>query len=225
MIDFKELKKWISIEEVVHDFLGLETTPTKTSLKVDCPVCESKHCQNLVITPRPNSGLHKNHPARIKLEEMEAAGIDPTVWICLSAKKGGDSIYCGDLISLVAHIKKVSIKEASILLAEEYMSSMKSSRPTNKKDEPKKETAEKVKEKVSFDPDNYAKKLDSSPEALASLGLTPDLCEEVGQMGMCSKGINRGKLVFPLRTDTGEFITYIGAGEVTIPVKYRCENG
>jgi len=63
--------------------------------------------------------------------------------------------------------------------------------------------------------------LDRSEEALRPFSIAPELCEKVGWMGVSNKGINRGKLVFPLRGEFGEFIDFIGVENVALPKKWR----
>jgi len=136
--------------------------------------------------------------------------------------KGGDSrvlvitpgkgFYCnvaglgGDVISLTAHVKQCSVKDAAKYLADCF--------PT---DEAPKATPE------GFDPEAYAEKLDCSAEALEAFGVSTTLIEKVGWMGVCKKGVNKGKLVFPLRGEFGEFIDFIGVENVSLPKKWRCE--
>ena len=120
-------------------------------------------------------------------------------WFCNKAKTGGD------VISLVAHVKQISVKESA-----QYLAGSLEPRES-KPEEPSKQ----------FDPEKYAQGLDCSEEALQPFGVTPELCEKVGWMGISSKGINKGKLVFPLRGEFGEFIDFIGVENVAVPKKWR----
>ena len=118
-------------------------------------------------------------------------------WYCQAAKIGGD------VISLTAHVKQCGAKEAGAYLASCLQSPV---------------------EKKEFDPEAYAANLDTSVEALARFGVSADLVDQVGWIGVAKKGVNRGKLVFPLRGEFGEFIDFIGVENVSLPRKWRADD-
>lgn len=128
------------------------------------------------------------------------------LFYCFNSQKGGD------VIALVAHVKDLSMKEAAQYILDfqggyEQQSSI---------EEAKKETATVSK---GFDPAKYAEDLDA--ESVSEVGVSPELCKEVGWMGIAPKGINKGKLTIPLRAEDGSFIDFIGVEGVSVPKRWR----
>src|SRR6185436_12791762 len=68
--------------------LGLELKPEGQAFRCNCPACGGSNTRDIILTPSKKA------------------------FFCFQAQKGGD------VISLVAHIKGVSMKEAAQFLAE-----------------------------------------------------------------------------------------------------------
>jgi len=120
----------------------------------------------------------------------------------------------GDVIALVAHFKDIGMYQSAKLLDENFLERVSHGAGSGTEPTVKKESK-------GFDPEQYAQSLDNSAEALKPFGLSPELVENIGWMGVCKKGINAGKLVFPLRGEFGEFIDFIGVDSATVPKKWR----
>jgi len=151
--------------------LGLVVKPEGHQLRGHCPCSEGGGLRNLVVTP--------------------AKG----VFYCFTAKKGGDCI------SLAAHVRGITVKEAAVLL------------DGKKAAEPEKKNGEE-----SFQPLTY---LDATHELVIALGFTPEVCEAVG-IGFAPKGSMRGNVLIPVRLPTGHLVGYVGVqGEVTLPKEWR----
>ena len=130
------------------------------------------------------------------------------LFYCFKSKRGGD------LISLVSHCHGTSPRESGEALAMVYMDEEWQGKKESP--HPKPETQSK-----GFDPLKYVESLKNEQDDVSEFGLTAELCEEVG-MGLCTKGINRGKLAIPLRLADGTLIGFIGvSGDVTAPKKWR----
>lgn len=129
--------------------------------------------------------------------------------MCPACKSGGDralSVHAtrgftcfsahqsGDVISLVAHIKGVSAKDAAQFLED-------SVKPVAK---PK-----TVETREVFDAEKYASRLDPSHDALLSLGVTAETFR-VFKAGYSNAGLHRGKLALPLHDRDGRCVGYFG---------------
>ena len=116
----------------------------------------------------------------------------------------------GDVIALVAHWKGISMYKSATILNDAFPEKQSSVRDAPKSN-------------GNFDPFNYAENLDSSKEALEPFGVSSDLAENIGWMGVSKKGINKGKLVFPLRGEFGEFVAFVGVDAVKLPKEWRSQ--
>jgi DNA primase len=132
------------------------------------------------------------------------------LFYCFKAKKGGD------LITLVSHCHGISPRDSGEELAKVYMGN-------SWKEEPKAELKPNApKETGGFNPLKYIKTLRTEQEDVSEFGIIAELCEEVVGMGLCTKGINRGKLAIPLRKEDGTIVAFIGvSGDVSAPKKWR----
>lgn len=119
---------------------------------------------------------------------------DRQVFYCHESNKGGD------LISLVAHVKGVSVKEAARLI----VSGMKPQKPE--------ETQTRT-----FEPLTY---LEHDHEALAVLGLDTDTAIVLG-IGYAKKGMMRGRVAVPIRLEDGKLVGYIGITEAKLPNSWQ----
>ena len=78
------------------------------------------------------------------------------------------------------------------------------------------------KEAGTFNPLKYIETLRTEQEDVSEFGIIAELCEEVGGMGLSTKGINRSKLAIPFRKEDGTIVAFIGvSGDVTAPKKWR----
>lgn len=130
------------------------------------------------------------------------------LFYCFNARRGGD------LISLVSHCHGTTDRESAEALAKVYMNDQIH-------DEPKAKEEPKPKETRGFDSEKYIKSLKREQEDVSRFGISAELCEATG-MGLCAKGINRGKLAIPVRLEDGTLIGFIGvSGDVSAPKKWR----
>ena len=88
-VDFKDLVQRIPIERVV-DMLGLNLKKAGAQLRGPCPICDNGSDRCFVVTPSLNR-----------------------YW-CFGTCKSG-----GDIIELVAQVKRIPKKDAAHLIAEE----------------------------------------------------------------------------------------------------------
>ncbi len=107
---------------------------------------------------------------------------------CFSAKKGGDCI------ALASHLLGVSVKEAAMRIADHF-------KPKTE------ETVSAPGEEPSvLNPLAY---LHFEHAAVQALGIEKDIAEKLG-IGYAKKGIMRGRVAIPLRTDDGTLVGYCG---------------
>lgn len=169
MIDFQALKKQVSIKEVAVSFLGLELKEGEYNLRGACPACGTDNQRALVITPE--RGLY----------------------YCFIAQKGGD------LISLVSHVRDISLKQAAMALAEAYM---------------------KQERETATDDLQPLAHLDFEHPLVEALGFHA-VSKRVG-IGYASKGLMRSCVAVPIRDPSGKLLGYIGLkDEVKVPSKWR----
>jgi DNA primase len=130
------------------------------------------------------------------------------LFYCFTAEKGGD------LISLVSHCHSTGVRQSAEALAKVYMSD-------HVQESPKAEDGTEPKATEGFDSDKYIRSLKREQEDVSRFGISAELCEATG-IGLCTKGINRGKLAIPVRLEDGTLIGFIGvSGEVSAPKKWK----
>jgi DNA primase len=131
------------------------------------------------------------------------------LFYCFKARKGGDCI------SLVSHCHGTSPRESAEALAKVYMD--EEWQGTKEDPQPKPE----AKTTKGFDPLKYIESLKRKQDDVSEFGLTAEFCKETGA-GLCTKGINRGKLAIPVRLEDGTLIGFVGvSGDVSAPKKFR----
>lgn len=197
MASFEKIREAAPLNEVARNYLKLKLVGDEDGvLRTHCPKCQ----------PEPDE------------DERGVLTIQPTkadstrrYFTCHNSKNAW-----GDSISLVAHCHNISVQQAGDDLAKVYLHfEEKASKPNP---EPKPYTQAK---QNGFDPLKYINTLNRDKEDVSEFGITAELCEESG-MGLCTKGINRGKLTIPLRRDDGSIIGFIGvSGDVSAPKKWR----
>ena len=114
----------------------------------------------------------------------------------------------------MSHCHGTTDRESAEALAKVYMNDQIH-------DEPKAKEEPKPKATRGFDSEKYIKSLKREQEDVSRFGVSAELCEATG-MGLCTKGINRGKLAIPVRLEDGTLIGFVGvSGDVSAPKKWR----
>jgi DNA primase len=120
-------------------------------------------------------------------------------WYCFGCKQGGD------LISLVAAVRDLPMKDAAIEIVEQLTTVPENSSRRNSSSRAEPE-AEGAKETKKLQPLTY---LRPDHEALEALGLSEATCDHFGA-GYAPKGILRGRLAIPIHDLAGELVAYCG---------------
>jgi len=144
----------------------VELIPEGDVFRAPCPKCAPRNGRALIITP------------------------EKQLYYCFTAKKGGD------LISLVAHVRDMSQRQAAELLLMQCT--------------PKEEESE-------LKPLDY---LVTDHPLVKELGFPEELCEKVG-IGYASKGLMRTHIAIPIRLQDGTLVGYIGVKDARLPPKWR----
>lgn len=112
----------------------------------------------------------------------------------------------GDVISLVAFVNNVSLKEAAAWIAGDTV-------PEKKRSErPSPEGTER-----GFRPLTY---LEADHAAVEALGFDQADAARLG-IGYAPRGILRGTVAVPIRTEDGTLAGYIGITEATLPTEWK----
>jgi DNA primase len=137
---------------------------------------------------------------------------------CPTCKHGGDralvitdqkGFYChaaqkgGDVIAFAAHVRDEGQREAAEFLAQ-YAGI--DSTPTSSPAPQREKTAKTTGNSGELRPLDY---LTTDHPAIELLGLTEEVCAIIG-IGFANKGTMNGRVVFPLRLESGSLIGYIG---------------
>lgn len=117
-------------------------------------------------------------------------------WYSFSAQKGGDAI------SLVGFVKGLSPKDSAAWIAGEAAEPEKSA-----KEEPG----------DGFKPLDY---LQPEHEAVIALGFEPEDAKRLG-IGYAPRGMMRGTVAIPVRTETGKLAGYVGVTDAKLPPKWN----
>lgn len=121
------------------------------------------------------------------------------LWYSFGLQEGGDAI------KLVQLVNDCSAKEAAAWIA--------GNEPLEKRTAPPKEDAEA---RGGFRVLEY---LEHDHPAVEALGLEPEDAQRLG-IGYCPRGIYRGKVAVPIRTEDGTLRGYIGLIECQLPPKW-----
>jgi DNA primase len=119
---------------------------------------------------------------------------------CFSAKKGGD------LISLVAHVRDVGMRDAALAIADFCGTVAVTDERNSNRSHGTVPNSAGGKETQKLQPLAY---LDAGPETVEALGLSPATCEHF-DAGYAPKGILRGRLAIPIHDLNGELVAYCG---------------
>lgn len=133
-----------------------------------------------------------------------AVNLDRQAFYCFSAKQGGD------VISLVAHIKQVSQRDAAQMLATHFR--FAGTGPTGASSGTGAQgsrTAPPAPRKTGFDTTAYLQNLDPNAEALQPLGVSPETLKE-WKAGYAKSGVLRGKLAIALCDREGNILGFAG---------------
>ena len=127
--------------------------------------------------------------------------ITPTkgVWYSFALSKGGD------VLALVQLVNDCSVKEAAQFLDGDAEPLEKAKKPSPKKGSER-----------GFAPLDY---LEPDHPAVETLGFDLVTAEALG-IGFARRGILKGKVAIPIRTDTGQLAGYVGAEELLLPPKW-----
>ncbi len=156
--------------ESVSERLGLTAKPNGDQLRAPCPACKRGGERALVITP------------------------SKAAFYCFPSETGGD------VISLVAHVQGIGVKEAALWIAGTGSPKRGSSSghvPNERKGN---------EERRLLKPLNY---LEPAHDALKGLGIAPETLEHFGA-GYAPKGIMRGRLAIPIHDSDGQLVAYCG---------------
>ena len=175
------MTKFVDFEELkkrvsIEDavkLLDLELKAGNGQLRGKCPVCEGTSDRNLVVTPSKG------------------------VYYCFADGKGGD------VIALVAHIRKCSAKDAAQFLAGDTV--------------PEKGRQQQSSSEGGFKPLDY---LEHDHPAVEAVGLKPDDAKRIGA-GFAPRGVLKNTVAIPIRLEDGRLIGYIGITEATLPKEWR----
>lgn len=161
--------------------LGIKLERRGAQLRGQCPICNAGGPRGFVVTP--------------------AKGL----WYCFGENKGGD------VIQLVASIKKMELREAAAwLLGVEEQDTVE---PSNSS--PSTVTVSKT--RAGFAALDY---LEPDHPAVLSIGFEPATATALG-IGYAPKGIMRGTVAVPLRLEDGSLAGYIGIQEAKLPTRWH----
>lgn len=163
----------------------------------------------------------------LQLELKETGGqVQQYRGICPTCKAGGDraltitpgaGFYCqtakegGSVLDLVVHIKQITLRQAAAFLAAAFFA--QSAPPPQPSPPPP---------PVDGKPDDLQplKNLDAAHDAVKALNMPQEVATALG-VGYCSKGLLRGMVAFPLRTNTGKLVGYVGVKDGKLPTKWH----
>lgn len=158
--------------ETLIERLGLTMTRRGEQYRGPCPVCQSGGPRALVITPAKQA------------------------FFCFAAKQGGD------VISLAAHIRGETIKDAAHWICGEGKPGQSDTVPATVPNENRKGSEERR----LLKPLTY---LETNHPKLKPLGIASETLEHFGA-GYAPKGLMRGRLAIPIHDPDGGLIAYAG---------------
>ncbi|MBR1146690.1 hypothetical protein [Bradyrhizobium sp. AUGA SZCCT0431] len=130
-----------------------------------------------------------------------AVNTDRNIAFCHTAKAGGD------ILSLVSHVKELSLKEAADWLSKPNSPALASKRPQD--------------ERNGFKP---LEGLEADHPAVEVTGLDPFIAARAG-IGYANKGVLKGTIAVPVwDMESGQLLGYIGCVDFIVPVSLRGEN-
>ena len=202
-LNFAEIKQQFSVLDGAH-LLGLSLQEVGDSLRCRCPHCVTQADYQAILALPEGDQRQKKIAEADRSLSVKQLDNGQFAFRCFA------SAVSGSVLDLVCHVKQLNLREAGQWLLDQ---------PDPADPAESNQAASKA-----FDPEKYASGLDSTPEALQTFGVSRDLLEKIGWMGVASKGVNRGKLVIPMRGEFGEFIDFIGVASVSLPKRWRCSS-
>ncbi|MEQ8272368.1 MAG: toprim domain-containing protein [Deltaproteobacteria bacterium] len=214
-VDFRAVKRRVSLEDVLFTYYGLGDALTRRGTKVTgpCPV-------------------HRGDSLR-----AFSADLSRNVWHCFSRCAAG-----GNVLDLVARREDISIREAALRLdaffkdrgevsegesvARANADVAKPATTTEPPSAPPRadDLAPQANPPISV---RLALRGDH-PHLLDDRGLTPETIAHFG-VGYCARGILRGTIATPVRNELGELVAYLGRrlkpSEIAAKGKYVWPNG
>jgi DNA primase len=118
-------------------------------------------------------------------------------WYSFAANKGGD------VISLVAFVKGMSVKDAAIWIE------------GAQRTEPEKSTSSEA--RGGFKELDY---LIHDHEAVVALGIEPEDAKRLG-CGYAPRGLMKGTVAWPVRLSDGTLVGYVGCNDVILPPRWN----
>jgi DNA primase len=203
-IDYRGIRERVNVQSV-FEWLGLDMRPYGTTgqLRGPCPMCNSRSANSLVYT------------------------ISKESWCCQGRcePRRGKKVAGGDIIDLVARIRDISNPDAAMLLDREFLGNSNTAMPrreqlstanpaSRRASVPDRRTQEDRQERQNDSPAGMQPldHLDAEHEALAELGLSAEDAEIIGA-GYAKVGVLKGLVAFPLRTEDGVLLGYVGVAE------------
>lgn len=184
-VDFAELKQRHRIEDVLP-ILGIAFRKEGDKLRGHCPACvkDARSRPSLVITPAKD------------------------LFYCHEARQGGD------LISLVAHVRRLKAKDAAIVIAQHFGTvPVRGGGNGTVRTEPRSGSGQPADR--SGQPDNQAQLeriaayLDPDHASILDLDLTADFAREWG-IGYAPRGTLVGRVAIPLHDRQGQLVGFCG---------------
>lgn len=172
-IDFAQVKDRAPIEDVLT-WLQVPFRRHGPQLRGPCPVCNANNARAFVATP------------------------DKGVWFCFS----NPECKGGDVIQLVAKVKKIGVKEAAHLLAEQFGTPNRAEQPTV----PKAGVGGDEKPQGALRPLEY---LVAAHEGLQALGIS-EATAALFASGYAPRGVLRGRYAVPIHDKSGVLLAYVG---------------
>lgn len=128
---------------------------------------------------------------------------------CFQAKKGGDQI------ALVAHIRECSVRDAALWLSGKETTGTSNSTRSTSQTVPESEGGQqgaRILQPLSY--------LQADHELVVALGFDTEFCRKHG-IGYAAKGLMRGHVAIPFRSEDGILLGYIGVeGDVKLPADF-----
>ncbi|MDQ0316417.1 CHC2 zinc finger domain-containing protein [Amorphus orientalis] len=194
-IDFAAVKRAVSIEQVM-EYAGLSMKKVGAGeYRGECPV---------------HGGGKRALVVSLDVEDKKG---DPGCFYCHAAGEGGDRI------GLLAHVRKsgqyAAVKELAERFAPELFDGERETVPAPVPEE-KEETRSGER---GFKPLPY---LQHEHDAVQALGFPPETAKALG-IGFAPRGVHRGRIAIPLRTEAGlaGYVSIPAEGSVQLPPKWH----
>jgi hypothetical protein len=174
-VDFQKLKDRVRIEQLIP-VLNLTLKQNAAQYRGPCPTCRTGGDRALAINTQKNGGSY----------------------YCFAQGKGGDCI------SLVAHIKGMSQREAALYIEQQFGGGDAKLAPAASKPAPSPPARQQ--ERRELQPLTY---LEAAHESVQALGVSPETALAWGA-GYAPKGILRGRFAVPIHSKDGTLLAYVG---------------